>query len=182
MKPRDRVVSAATKRLGYRTVDTWPPPWNPFHNATRNVVWPKHSFDPDNDNEHMRRIFRKAMLGRYQHGNGLVVADELYGLTVELGLNSETEALLTRGGGMGSGLMYCVQKPSGTRRGGITTFAYSSPSWMFLSRDPDKNNRERYGELECGNPKEIEDLTMNLPPYHWLCIQRDGPFFCQVGS
>jgi hypothetical protein len=57
---------------------------------------------------------------------------------------------------------------------------------MFLSRDPVKANRERFGEMEVGNPREIEDLTMNLPPYNWLCINRGdssgGPYFCTVGA
>jgi hypothetical protein len=185
MKPRDRVVSANAQRLGLREVSTWPPPkrWGLLStNENRHVVWPKHSFDPQQDNENMHDVFRRAILSRYREGDGICFADELYGLSVELGLYTETEAMLTRGGGMGAGLWYATQKPSGTQKGGISTFAYNSPTWMFLARDPDKRNRERFGEMEVGDPRDIENLTMQLPQYNWLCINRDGPYFCTVGA
>jgi hypothetical protein len=186
MKPRDRVVSANAARLGLRETPTWPPQrkLSDYVNGKPNryVCWPRHSGDPVVDNDHLRDVFRRAVLHRYQAGDGICFADELYGLSVELGLYTETEAMLTRGGGMGAGLWYATQKPSGTQHGGISTFAYNSPTWMFLARDPDKRNRERFGEMEVGNPREIENLTMNLPQYNWLCINRDGPYFCTVGA
>jgi hypothetical protein len=109
MKPRDHVVSSNAARLGLREVDDWPPRkrWHDYlgsAQANRHVVWPKHSFDPAADNEHMRQVFRRAILHRYETGDGITFADELYGLSVELNLYQETEAMLTRGGGMGAGL------------------------------------------------------------------------------
>jgi hypothetical protein len=189
MKPRDRVVSANAARLGLRETPVWPPhkklgdylSWS-GEQPNRYVVWPRHSMDPQRDNEHMYDVFRSAILHRYREGDGITFADELYGLSVELGLYTETESMLTRGGGMGAGLWYATQKPSGTNRGGISTFAYNSPTWMFLARDPDKRNRERFGEMEVGDPKKIEEWVMGLPKFHWLCINRDGPYFCTVGA
>jgi hypothetical protein len=185
MKPRDPTVSAGMTRLGYKEVDNWPPPprmpWQPKH--TRHVVWPRHTFNVEEDNAHLKDVLGRALNHRYKTGDGIVFADELYGLTVELGLNSEVEALLTRGGGMGAGLWFATQKPSGTRAGGITTFAYNNPTWMFLSRDPVKANTDRYAEMQCGiDPGFIQWVTMNLPPFHWLCINRDGPYMCTVGN
>jgi len=110
MKPRDKVVARETERLGFREVDDWPPPRDWRHAfgtpPNRHTVWPKHTFDPDADNANLARIFRKAILSRYKAGDGICFADELYGLSVELGLYTETEAMLTRGGGMGAGLWY----------------------------------------------------------------------------
>jgi hypothetical protein len=182
MKPRDHVVASNTQRLGYREVDNWPPPWNPFKTNNRNVVWPKHTFNPDRDNDHMHNVFRKAMLDNYERGNNITFADEIYGLSVELGLYTEAEALLTRGGGMGAGIWYGTQKPSGTRKGTISSFCFNSPTHMFLSRDPDKRNRERYGELEVGDPHDIEDVTQHLRPFEFLYINRIGPTFAVVGA
>jgi hypothetical protein len=105
MKPRDKVVSRETERLGFREVADWPPRRRWLESpATRHTVWPKHTFNPDADNARLSQVFRKAILHRYKTGDGICFADELYGLSVELGLYSETEAMLTRGGGMGAGL------------------------------------------------------------------------------
>lgn len=187
MKPRDRVVARETQRLGFREIDDWPPPFDWKYaigsKPNRHTVWPKHTFDPDADNERLREVFRKAILHRYKTGDGICFADELYGLSVELGLYTETEAMLTRGGGMGAGLWYATQKPSGTQHGGITTFAYNSPTHMFLSKDPDKRNVQRYAELQCGiDPRAIEEITMGLPKFNWLYINRDGPYLATIGA
>jgi hypothetical protein len=184
MKPRDHVVAENAARLGYRETPDWPAPWwPPWQRNNRHVVWPGHTFDPAKDNAHMAQVFRRAILSRYKTGDGITFADELYGLSVELGLFTETEAMLTRGGGMGAGLWYATQKPSGTARGGITTFAYNSPTHMFLSRDPVKANTQRFAELQCGvDPGEIEYYTSHLPRYHWLYINREGPYLATIGA
>jgi hypothetical protein len=108
MKPRDEVVASESYRLGLKEVDDWPPkkPWF-GQPSNRHVIWPKHTFNPDADNARLAQVFRKAILHRYKTGDGICFADELYGLSVELGLYSETEAMLTRGGGMGAGMWLC---------------------------------------------------------------------------
>ena len=173
MKPRDPTVASATQRLGFREVSDWPPRKQWFGQPSNRItVWPRHTFDPDADNARLSQVFRRAILHRYKTGDGICFADELYGLSVELGLYTETEAMLTRGGGMGAGLWYATQKPSGTQHGGITTFAYNSPTHMFLSKDPDKRNTARYAELQCGiDPGLIERITMDLPKFNWLLHQ-----------
>lgn len=187
MKPRDRVVARESARLGFREVADWPPPktlGSAFRpKVNRHTIWPEHTFDTDVDNEHLREVFRRAILWRYKTGDGITFADELYGLSVELGLYTETEAMLTRGGGMGAGLWYATQKPSGTLRGGITTFAYNSPTHIFLSNDPVKANTQRYAELQCGlDPGLIESVTLGLPKFNWLYINRDGPYLATIGA
>jgi hypothetical protein len=54
---------------------------------------------------------------------------------------------------------------------------------MFLSRDPDKRNVQRYSELQCGvDTGLIERITMDLPKFNWLYINRDGPYLATIGA
>jgi hypothetical protein len=183
MKPRDKTVATWSAALGLKEVDHWPPPkWHWWENEPPGyVLWPKHSFDPAKDNDRLRGEFRKAILDHYKRGDSIVFADEAYGLCVELGLQNELSAIWTRGGGMGCGLWCATQKPSGTQQGTIPSFVYNSPTWTFLSRDPDARNRQRFNEIGGIDGNSVGDLVMTLRPYEFLCIKRDGPHMCIVG-
>lgn len=183
MKPRDRTVSAWTERLGWREVNTWPPhrwPWQ--DRPAGHTLWPRHTMtDVGADNAHLADQFRRAILDTYKRGNGIVFGDEVYGLCVELGLSPELTAMWTRGGGMGAGLWSATQKPSGTQAGSIPSFVYNSATWTFLSRDPDKRNRDRFAEIGGVDGRYVGDIVLTLQKYEFLCIHRDG-YMCIIGA
>jgi hypothetical protein len=111
------------------------------------------------------------------------VANELYGLLAELNLRTLLTAVVTRDSVAGHGLWYESQKPSGTQGISIPGFFFNSAEHMFLSKDGEERNRQRYGEIACGiDPREIERQTLALDPYSWLYIRRSGPQWCVVDA
>lgn len=176
MKPRDKTVAGWTERLGFREVHDWPPV-NKFWETTPSgfTVWPKHTFDPDKDKKHLREVFRRTILDCYAKGDSLLNLDEVYGLCVELNLQEEIIAVLTRGGGMGCGAYVCSQRPSGTQQGSIPGPVLSQPYHTFLANESDARQRQRYGEISGGfDPDMINNVTLGLPKYHFLYLNADG--------
>lgn len=208
MKPRDRAPAMWTRRLGYREIPTWPPPGRlPWQEQPPGwTLWPRQGLkDVDADNLHVGTQFQKALLDVYRHGDQVVFADEVYGLIAELqartpagrtrNLATELTALWTRGSGMGAGLWAATQKPSGTQHGGaIPTFMYSASTHLFLGRDTDKRNTDRFGEIGGIDPAEVSRIVRALPVNHVqggdgrthyisdkLYIDKRGPYMCLIG-
>jgi hypothetical protein len=198
MKPRDRTPAAVTRRLGYKEVASWPPPprwpWDPAPPGY--TLWPKQSLtDIEADNAHLKHEFSKALYDAYGTGDQIVFADEVYGLVAELGLARELTMLWTRGGGMGAGLWAATQKPSGTQHGGsIPTFMYSASTHLFLGKDTDERNRNRFGEIGGVDPREVSEIVRDLQLHkitdelgkpHFiseqLYIDKRGPYLAIVG-
>lgn len=177
MKPRDREVSKWIKTLEYRRVYVWPPLRSIWRGTPPGfALWPRHTFDPDRDDEVMRREFRKAILGRYKQGNSIVMADETYGLVEELKLGREITAVHSRGSGMGLGVWCMTQKPTH-----IGTWAYSQAEHLFLGHDPDKRARDRFAEIGGVDADVVKHYVARLQKYHWLYIRRTGRRMCIVG-
>ena len=180
MKPRDETMSTWTKGLRFQRVKSWPPPprlfqwWKP--EPPGYTLWPPHTFDPDVDDELLRTEFRRAMMHSYKRGNRIVVIDEIFGITDELNLAKPAITLWTRGRSMGAGLWGGTQKPSH-----VPLWAYNQADHLFLSYDPDKRSRDRFGEIGGVDPQLVKDITLQLPKYHWLYIRRDGPVMCVIG-
>jgi len=178
MKPRDPTVSKGIKALGFRRLKTWPPLpsiWRP--NARGYALWPPHSFDPDTDDEVLRREMRKAILDGYRKGDVIIVADETHGLMNDLNLGRELTAVHSRGAGMGVGLWCMTQKPTH-----IGLWAYSQAEHLFLGYDPDKRARQRFSEIGGVDPELVEDVVKSLQKHEWLHIQRTGATMCIVSA
>jgi energy-coupling factor transporter ATP-binding protein EcfA2 len=183
MKPRDSTVAEWSQKLGFKEIDHWPPVQWPWQNEPAGyTLWPKHIMsDVEADNDHLREEFRRAIMASYSSGNSIVFGDEVYGLCVELGLSKELTALWTRGSGMGAGLWSATQKPSGTTQGSIPSFVYNSPTWLFLTGDPDARNRQRFNEIGGVDGNAVAEHIMTLRKYEFLVIHRDGPHMSVIG-
>jgi hypothetical protein len=181
MKPRDRTVAKWSGAIGLQEIPVWPPRKRLFaEKPPGHILWPRHTFDPDVDNEHIRAEFRKAMLAGYKRGDCILFLDEVYGICAELNLVDELLAILTRGGGMGCGAWVASQKPSGTQQASLPGFIFNCPTHMFLAPDNDKRNRLRYGELSGGfDPRAVEDITLSLNSYEFLYLHAAG-YMCVV--
>lgn len=178
MKPRDATLTRWGRRLNYRMVRHWPAPysiWKP-RNPPGYILWPKHTFDPDTDDAHIREEFRRAILDNYKRGRRITFADEGYGITNDLDLGKECVTIWTRGGAMGNGLWTAGQKPTH-----MPLHAYNQAAHLFLARDPDKRSRDRYAEISGVDANMVRDIVMTLPKYHFLYIRQDGPRMCIVG-
>lgn len=170
VKPRDPTVTEKLKQLDYRIVRSWPPvpsPWKP--KPAGYGLWPKHSFDPDADDEAHKPIMRRAILGAYRKGNTILVADETYGLMQDLGLGNEITKVHSRGAGMGVGIWCATQKPTH-----IGTWAYSQAEHLFIGYDPDKRARDRFSEIGGVDPDLVKHVAANLGKFEWLYIRRTG--------
>lgn len=180
MKPRDPTPAEWTRRLGYREIPSWPPPGRfPWQEKPPGyTLWPRQTLtDVKKDNAHLADEFRKAMLHAYRFGDQIVFADEVYGVCAELELHRELTALWTRGSGMGAGLWAATQKPSGTQQGGsIPTFMYSASTHLFLGKDTDKRNTDRFGEIGGVDPKLVSGLVRALR-VHRIDIEGQKPKF-----
>lgn len=179
IKPRDTTVVEWAGRLRQRTVYEWPPPLR--HRVLRDkppgwVVWPKHTFDPDSDDAHIRRVMRAVMLDSYKRGNRILFADEIAGIENDLGLRKEARTLWTRARSMGTGLWAASQRPVD-----VSLLAYSQSSHLFLHNDPDERDRKRFAEIGGVNPRLVEEITLRLPKWHYLYIRREGPRMCSIG-
>lgn len=184
-KPADPVVSAGIEDIDYDKIHSWPPKkkigwWH--ENPAGYALWPKHLLDvePEEDNAHVSRMMRPAIMQTFRQGHTITVADESYYLCVELGLSPLLTRHWTQGAGMGSALWDGTQKPSGTQQGSIPTFRYNSATHTFLGRDPDKRNRDRFSEIGGVDPKMVGDTVMHLAKFEWLYIHRDGPTMCII--
>lgn len=179
MKPRDRVVDDWGKAAKFRVIRDYPPPPNltKFVKPPGYIVWPKHTFDenPDVDDRRLGAVFSRTLAGLYKKGNVIVFADEVYGLSKELGLDRRLNTMWSRGASMGCGLWASSQRPYS-----IPQLAYGSAEHLFLAKDPDKRSRDRYGEIGGVDPELVKELTANLEKYQWLYIRRTGPEICIV--
>lgn len=190
MKHKDRVIAHWTRRLGYREIPSWPPVRKvgelpPFGTTPPGyTLWPRQSLtNVEADNQLLEREFKKAVTHNRGHTPSITVADELYGLLAELRMRTLLTAVVTRDSVAGHGLWYGTQKPSGTQGISIPGFFFNSAEHMFLSKDGEERNRQRYGEIGCGiSPREIEQQTLALDPFSWLYIRRSGPQWCVVDA
>lgn len=188
MKPRDPVPAAWGRHLGFPETPTWPPktrlPWE--EKVSGNLLWPRHSFDTQTDNEHLSAQIGAGLHHSYRRGKHIFFADEVYGLCAELGLTDDLIAIWTRGGGMGTGLWTATQRPGGSAGHGIPGHMYSNATHLFLSKDPDAQSRKRYGEIGGVDPKLLSAAVMALRRYEWIYIHRGdakgGPYLAVINS
>ncbi len=185
MKHRDRVVAAWTKRLGFQETPGWPPQrrltqWNP----AGYTLWPRQTLsDTEWDNALLEREFKKAIIHNRKRTPSITVANELYGLLAELNMRTQLIAVVTRDSIAGHGLWFESQKPSGTQGISIPGFFFNSAEHMFLAKDGEQRNRQRYSEIACGiDAAAIERETLRLDPFSWLYIRRSGPQWCVVDA
>jgi hypothetical protein len=177
MKPKDSTVARFTEDAGFKEIKEWPPKRRFWEETPPGyTLWPHQSLvDVDKDNDHLRSEFRKAMTQNYAQGNCILFLDEVYGITAELGLGTELNAILTRGRAMGCGAWMATQKPSGTTGMPLPGFVFNSPTHMFLSNDNDQRNRQRYADL-AGNFRQadIENWVTSLNRYEFLYLHAGG--------
>lgn len=177
MKPRDKTVSDGIKKLKYRRIKSWPPMPTPWQVPRGYALWPKHTFDPDRDDEILSQEFRKAIMASYKGGDRIIVADETFGLMNELKLTRLITQVHSRGAGMGVGIWCLTQKPTH-----IGTWAYSQAEHLFLGHDPDERARKRFSEIGGVDPEIVKHYVANLKKYEWFYIRRTGPVMCIIES
>lgn len=173
MKPKDTTMDETIRNLDLKKVRDWPPPLS-MSKPHGYALWPKHTFDPDVDDQRLFDVFRRCILDSYKRGRRIVQADEFLGL-VDLGLARELIALWTRGRSMGVSLWGGSQKPTH-----IPLHAYSQASHLFLGPDPTEAAQKRFAEIGGVDPWIVRYALARLEMFQWLYIRRQGGRMCIV--
>jgi hypothetical protein len=168
MKPRDTEARALGRLLRLQTTYDWPPVL-PKLGSNGWLVWPRHRYDPNIDDPHLHRVFRRAILARYKKGRGIIFADEVVGLSKDLALEPELNAVWMRGRSMGCGLWGAAQRPAY-----VPLHGYSQAQHIFLAHDPDRRSRDRFAEIGGIDPDLIAYVVLTMPKFYFLYIRRDG--------
>jgi hypothetical protein len=81
-------------------------------------------------------------------------------------------------GAMGISGWFFVQKP--TDAGKTALWSFSQSDHIFIARDPDKRNRERYTEIGGFDSKEVDRVSQTLKTYQFLYLERKHRYMCIV--
>lgn len=186
-KPQDKVTAKEGVRLGFRRVDNWPAPMKigeMWQGKPRGyLIWPRFG-DMDNDVTRCAEVTERLLKDRYTRGvrreKGILVMDDTMVKSKILGLDKSMTTILAMSGAMGIGMWTMVQKPTDSGRASL--WAYGASEHLFLTRDPDAYNRQRYSEIGGVDPILIKDISKSLGPYEFLYIKRTESYMCIVGK
>lgn len=175
MKPRDEVPEAEMKKLQYKKVTSWPPAsstrWHP-RQPPGWVVWPKLG-NIETDDAKLTRVFDTvyktlyAETAKKKARPKIIFCDEIVGITKELGLERRVKAVFMRGSSMGLGQWSASQRPFE-----VPLLAYNSPTHLFIHRDDDKRNRDRYREIGGIDKDMIESVMREMELHEFLYFNR----------
>jgi hypothetical protein len=147
------------------------------------LVWP-HLGNMTTDVDHASKVTADLIDDVYSKGRrgkpGILMLDDTVIKSKVMGLDKHITTVLTMSGAMGVGGWFFVQKP--TDAGKTALWSYSQSEHIFLCKDPDRRNRERYGEIGGFNTREIDEISRNLKPYQFLYLERTHGYRCIVDS
>lgn len=111
-------------------------------------------------------FFRELLMYVFRSGGWTLDLDEIRYLTEFLGLTHEYELLMLQGRSLGITVVSKTQRP---RK--IPLTAYDQARYLFLWRDPDRENLKRISELgSYHDPVEIRREVASLPWHEVLFI------------
>jgi hypothetical protein len=183
-KPRDDLVAARGKELGYRRIKAWPPSiMDQARKPSGWLLWPPHTAEPDVDDALHYQVFRNAMLQNYKAGgrrrnpvSSIQVWDEGGSLAKYLGLEREQQTILKRGRSC-----KCGGWTQDQRAAWLPQETYNCAEHLFLAWDPDKRNVERYDDIGGFDPGLVRDVTKTLEKRAFLYLRRSDRTMCVIG-
>lgn len=186
-KPSDPVSAREGKRLGYRRVTDWPAPPKIkdyfSEKPSGYLVWP-HLGNMTTDAQECARVTAALIDDVYSGGrkgkHAILMLDDTVIKSKVLNLDKEMVTVLTMSGAMGVGGWFFVQKP--TDAGKAALWSYSQSEHVFITKDPDRRNRERYSEIGGFSAKELDQISQSLKPYQFLYLERTHGYMCIVDS
>lgn len=196
-KPADPSTVAWAKALNLRETPEWPPRRKVADllggKPAGHVLWPPHRMDlaPADRREEVGKVLRSGLDAQYKAGNSISLVDDAHSAATYMGLNDYIEEILVNGRAGGAAAWLPLQKPSGTvNSGGITSYAYSSPTHLLFGRDTDERNLKRLSEIGAGiDPRRVTEIVRNLRLYRIgdhtvsqkLYLDRRGPYMALIG-
>jgi hypothetical protein len=187
-KPTDKVTSGEGARLGYRRTTVWPPIpriKEMFKDGKPSgyLIWPPYG-NMTTDIQNAHAVTAQLIDSAYSDGRKgkrcILMLDDTPTKSQLLALDREMITVLAMAGAMGVGGWFFVQKP--TNAGKTSLWSFSQSEHIFIARDPDKRNRERYNEIGGFDTKEVERICLSLKPYQFLYLERSHGYMCIVDS
>ena len=193
-KPADASTVRWARALNLRETPSWPPRRKLFQaKPAGHVLWPPHRMDlpPAERREEVGRVLRAGLDAQYKRGNSISFVDDAHSAATYMKLNDYIEEMLVNGRAGGAAAWLALQKPSGTiNAGGITTYAYSSPTHFLFGKDTLEANLKRLSEMGGGiDAARVEAIVRNLRLYRIgthtvsqkLYIDKRGPYMALIG-
>ena len=193
-KPQDPSTAAWAAALNLRETPVWPPRQKLLQPKPAGyVLWPRHRMDlfPAERRQLVGETLRAGLNAQYVRGNSLSLIDDAHSAATYMDLNDHIEEILVNGRAGGAAAFLALQKPSGTvNAGGITTYAYSSPTHYLFGKDTEGRNLKRLAEIGGGiDPAKVEAIVRNLRLYRIgqhtisqkLYIDKRGPYMALIG-
>jgi hypothetical protein len=193
-KPDDPSTAAWARSLNLRETPVWPPQRKLFAvKPAGHVLWPRHRMDlpPGERRELVGQVLRKGLDGQYVAGDSVSLIDDAHSAATYMKLNDYIEEILVNGRAGGAAAWLALQKPSGTiNAGGITTYAYSSPTHFLFGKDTEDRNLKRLSEIGGGvSAAKVESIIRDLRLYRIgrntvsqkLYIDKRGPYMALIG-
>lgn len=164
VKGRDKVVANAAKKCKLRIVTSLPSDARQYVDRKRGfngyIIMPltRAGADSKEENRILVAAFQPAINKNYSTTKRKTIThiNEAHQTQVDLRLKGDVEAPLMRGGPDNAVWQECQ------RGANLTYHTYGAPEHVFVFYDPVKQNRERYREIGCADPDEIEYYTNNL--------------------
>jgi hypothetical protein len=186
-KPADKASRDIINDLGFRRITSYPPPPKMRElmgeKPSGYVLWPDMR-NPDNGMIIAATETRKLIRSVYADGakgkQCILVLDDTVIKAKVLGLDTDMVMISTMSGAMGVGGWFFVQKP--TDAGKIALWAFSQSEHIFITKDPDKRNRERYNEIGGFDTKQVNQVSQTLKPYQFLYLERTHGYMCIVDA
>lgn len=193
-KPSDLSTVQWAAALNLRETPSWPPVKRLFQpKPAGHVLWPPHRMDlsPSERRERVGAVLRTGLNAQYVAGNSVSFIDDAHSAATYMRLNDHIEEMLVNGRAGGAACWLALQKPSGTvNAGGITTYAYSSPTHYLFGKDTLKANLDRISEMGGGIDSErVKSIVQNLRLYRFgkhtvsqkLYVDKRGPYMALIG-
>lgn len=192
-KPADATAAAWAPTLGLRETRVWPPQKKLLQGKPAGyVLWPPHdmSVAPGERRSKVGEVLKRGIDDQYRNGHSITFLDDAHSAAVLMGLNEYVEEMLVNGRANGAGAWLALQAPKGSAAtGSISSFVYSSARHLFLGKDTEERNIQRFGEIGAFDGKEIERIVRGLRLYkigqetvsQKLYIDKRGPYRCLVG-
>lgn len=164
IKGRDKVVAAAAKQCNLRIVTQLPSETRQYIDRKRGyngyIIMPltRAGKNAREENQVLVAAFQPAINKNYSTTKRKTIThvNEAHQTQVDLKLKGDVEAPLMRGGPDNAVWQECQ------RGSNLTYHTYGAPEIIEIWYDPVKQNRERYQEIGCADPDEIEYYTNNL--------------------
>lgn len=193
-KPTDPTAAAWAASLGLRETPQWPPGKKLLQGRPAgHILWPRHRMDlpPAQRRAEVGKVLRAGLDGQYKRGNSISLVDDAHSAATYMDLNDYIEEQLVNGRAGGAAVWLPLQKPSGTvNAGGITTYAYSSPTHYLFGKDTEERNLKRLSEIGGGiDADRVKAIVRGLRLYRIgkatvsqkLYIDKRGPYMALIG-